>query len=106
LSHYEDSNQAFLMGLFSLIDALVDQPIAEALQSIQLEGKVANILLGHGAKQDLLTSLFELISAYEPGNWDEVERLSSKCGILPAEVGQAYLDATSWVEQFSQIAIA
>jgi c-di-GMP-related signal transduction protein len=91
-------NEAFLMGMFSLLDALIDRPLEEALHSIDLGNEIRQALLGTGPDRGFLTCLYRLICCYERGNWDEVEQLSQRCGIPGEAIGKAYLDATAWAE--------
>jgi c-di-GMP-related signal transduction protein len=93
------AEEAFLMGMFSLLDALIDQPLDEALRSVDLGEDVTQALLGIAPDEAFLTRLYQLIRCYELGNWDEVERLSQSCGIPPAAIGEAYVDATVWAEK-------
>jgi c-di-GMP-related signal transduction protein len=90
---------AFLMGMFSLLDALIDQPLEEALRSVAVDPEVSEALLGSTQDESFLTCLYHLICSYEAGNWDEVERLSQKCAIPLKGIGEAYIDSTVWANQ-------
>lgn len=59
--HFGTPNDAFLMGKFSLLDALADQPLDEALRSVDLGGEIAEALLGIGRDEDFLTRIYQLI---------------------------------------------
>ena len=73
--------QAFLMGMFSLLDALIDQPLDEALRSVDLGTDVTEALLGIAPEGSFLAQLHNLIQSYERAEWDAVERLSEgECG--------------------------
>jgi EAL and modified HD-GYP domain-containing signal transduction protein len=98
LAHIGPPNAAFFMGMFSLLDALLDRPLEEALRGIDLGSEITDALLGTAPDNDLLTCLYQLICCYELGNWDEVERLSETCGISSAAIGEVYLNSTSWAE--------
>jgi c-di-GMP-related signal transduction protein len=99
LAHSDGSNQAFLAGMFSLLDALIDQPLEEALRAMNLGKKVTEAVLGTGAENNLLTGLFQLACCYERGDWEQLAKLSQECGISTAAIGEAYLDSTAWAEQ-------
>jgi c-di-GMP-related signal transduction protein len=99
LTHRGSSNNAFLLGMFSLLDALIDQPLDEALRSVDLGEEIVGALLGFRPDEDFLRRLYRLIGSYEQGNWDQVERLSQEWGISIAAIGQAYIDSTVWTEQ-------
>lgn len=99
LAHVGATDQAFLMGMFSLLDALIDQPLDEALRSIELAKEVTEALLGIAADDSFLTRLHQLIRSYELGHWGDVKELSQGCEIPPAALTEAYLEATAWAEQ-------
>jgi EAL and modified HD-GYP domain-containing signal transduction protein len=92
------SNQAFLMGMFSLLDALVDQPLAETLRGLDVGSEISEVLLGTAPEESLLNCLYQLTCCYELGKWDQVEIQSQRCGIQAATIGEAYLDSTVWAE--------
>ena len=89
-------DQGFLMGMFSLLDALVDQPLDNVLPGLALAEPVTRALLGTAPDGDPLTSMYDLILCYEQGDWDRVEQLSRRCRVDAASVGKAYLDSTVW----------
>lgn len=99
LAHFGSPNEAFLMGLFSLLDALIDQPLDEALGCVNLSEGVAAALLGIAPKEVFLVKLYRLIRVYELGDWDAVERLSQSCGLSSAIVGETYVAAIDWADQ-------
>jgi len=91
--------KAFLMGMFSVLDALVDRPLDEALQEVNLGPDITSALLGTAPERDLLSCIYLLTRCNEFGDWDQVERLSQYCGISTGAVSDAYLEATLWAEQ-------
>ncbi len=91
-------SQAFLLGMFSLLDALIDQPLDEALQSVDLGHEVNEALLGIAADGSLLARIYKLIQRYEHADWGAVELLAQRCGIPFLKTGDAYLDSTDWAE--------
>jgi len=99
LARGDSSNQAFLVGMFSLLDALIDQPLEEALRGMDLGKKVTEAVLGTGPEKDLLTGLFQLVCCYERGDWEQLAELAQRCGIPTAAIGEAYMDSTAWAEQ-------
>lgn len=89
-------NQAFLMGMFSLLDALIDQPLDEALRSVDVGPEISEALLGIAPEGSFLARLHALVHGYEHADWDAAERLSNLCGIPFGQTGDAYLDSTDW----------
>jgi c-di-GMP-related signal transduction protein len=95
-------NEAFLMGMFSLLDALLDRPLDETLFSIGLAPDIVHALLGTAGEQSALSRVYQLTCHYEQGDWDQVERLALGCGISALAAGGAYAEATVWAEQIRQ----
>ncbi len=92
--------RAFLVGLFSLLDALLDLPLNEVLAELDLDPAVAAVLLDEvGPDKSPLSTLYKLVGRYEAGDWDEVSRLANHAGISPALVNQAYCEALPWVDE-------
>jgi EAL and modified HD-GYP domain-containing signal transduction protein len=78
-SHPELKESAFLTGLFSLLDAILDQPFDKLLQSLPLAPEISSALLGKNEtplKQILTTVIF-----YESGKWYQTEREANKLHI-------------------------
>jgi len=90
---------AFMMGMFSLLDALIDCSLDDALREIDLELGITEALLGTAPEQDVLTNIYKLTRRYEMGDWDEVEGLAHSCGVPAAAVGDVYVEATVWAER-------
>lgn len=93
------SDKAFLIGIFSLLEALIDEPLESALRSLDLCPEVTNPLLGLSSENDALGGLYKLIICYEMGQWDEVCELATRLKIPQAAVGAAYLESTAWAAE-------
>jgi c-di-GMP-related signal transduction protein len=90
------------MGMFSLLGALLDQPLDEALLSVSLGPGITQVLLGTAPVDDLLSKIIRLTRRYEQGDWDEVEKLAQACGFPGSAAGDAYVEATLWAERVLQ----
>lgn len=79
------ASELFLMGLFSLLDALLDRPLDEALAELPIAEDVKSALLG---QQNILRDVYRLVVFYEKGDWQHVlelvENLQSVEENLPA----------------------
>ena len=83
----------FLAGMFSLLDAMIDEPLEDILTQVVLPDEVVAAIL-HGEGQ--LGSLLGLVVAYERGAWDTVEDRAAALGIPTATLTSIYLDALAW----------
>jgi c-di-GMP-related signal transduction protein len=90
---------AFLMGLFSLLDALIDRPIAEALAAMNLAPEIAAVLSGQAAQGDALGKMYELTRAYEVADWARVEELAGQLSIPTGNLGEVYCAAAGWARE-------
>jgi EAL and modified HD-GYP domain-containing signal transduction protein len=84
------SQDLFLMGAFSLIDAMLDYPLAEILREIPLAGDVKAALLGEPGP---LRDLFQVVVAYAACNWPVVSERAARLGLDEAVVSACYLEA-------------
>jgi EAL and modified HD-GYP domain-containing signal transduction protein len=87
------SQDLFLMGMFSLIDAIIDQPLAAILQSMPLADDVKAALLG---EDNRLRRVYDYMLSYEKGDWQAVSSWASQLGINEAGAASLYLEAVEW----------
>lgn len=87
------ASECFLMGMFSLIDAIVDRPLAELLRDVPLARDVKQGLLRFS--QNPFRLILECVEALERTRWDDLDRWSEKLGIAPSDMMQAFLDGVS-----------
>lgn len=90
--HPEIQHQMFVVGLFSLIDALLDSDMLTLLDHLGLSMPIKLALLdGEGAQGELLKQVVH----YEQGQWDALA-----VGDIPREdYLRAYLEALKWADE-------
>jgi EAL and modified HD-GYP domain-containing signal transduction protein len=85
----QNVEQFFTVGLFSVLDALLDHPMAQALELLPLAEEVHNGILDHAG---LMGSALHCVLAYERSDWNEVV-----CRNLNhEEIRDAYLNSVEW----------
>ena len=85
--------ELFIMGLFSALDIMLDKPMSEALEMVQVSRNVREALLydkGEFAK------VLDFIKCYEDADWTEVSRQLVIENIDMDSVYEAYLGALRW----------
>jgi c-di-GMP phosphodiesterase len=92
-------DQAFLVGLFSMLGALLDRPLEEALGEMGLAPSLDSVLRGQASEESVLNRIYTLVRRYEVADWKEVERLAGNLGTPPEFVGEAYRDALPWADE-------
>ncbi|MCI5928809.1 MAG: HDOD domain-containing protein [Pseudoflavonifractor capillosus] len=69
---------AYLMGMFSTLNYLIDAPLEEILQQIPLSQEVKDALLRHSGRSGML---YDLALCYERADWAQIDRLAGELGI-------------------------
>ncbi|MGV8983921.1 EAL and HDOD domain-containing protein [Clostridium sp.] len=82
---------AYLLGMLSMIDLLLDRPIEEILRELLIPIDVKDAL--NGISNNSYSKLLELIIAYEKGNWEEVSKVSKELKIDEKSLPNAYYEA-------------
>lgn len=85
--------ELFLMGLFSVLDVILEKPMEEALEMVLVSKDIREALLD---KKGKLAPALEFMSQYESANWAEVSRLMIVKDIDMDVVANAYLDSLKW----------
>ena len=87
------SGELFLMGLFSVIDLILDKPMADALNTLNLSNPIKEALIdGTGDYAHVL----EFIIEYENANWQEISRVGILNNMKMDDVYNAYISTLSW----------
>ena len=85
----ENQNQFFLVGLFSILDAMLGLDRSEVLNQIPLQKELKVALLEGKGK---MGAILKCAVAYEHADWDNV-----KCGKVPlAVIKKVYLKSLDW----------
>lgn len=87
----EDTANYFLAGIFSLIDAIVKRPKAEALSSLPLADDVKKALIDQEDNQ--YYKILKILEYYEEGNFEQTKILGKELGIDIVEIGEIYVKA-------------
>ena len=85
--------ELFLMGLFSVIDVILEKPLEEALKMVTVSKDIQEALLEN---KGVLAPVYEFVKQYEIANWSEVSRLMVVQNIEEEVVSAAYLDSLVW----------
>jgi EAL and modified HD-GYP domain-containing signal transduction protein len=98
----EDGGGFFLMGLCSLLDAIVGKPIEEAVADMPLPAPIKGALLGEKNNERMV---LDAVVAYEQGEWDASTKLLKKLK-LKVSLPDVYADALRWARELSRTAQA
>ncbi len=85
--------ELFLMGLFSVLDVILEKPMEEALKMVQVSKDISKALIqGEGP----LAPVMHFMIQYEGANWTEVSREMLLNNLDTDVVSTAYVDSLSW----------
>ena len=90
----------FLMGLFSLIDSILEIPMPRVLEAVPVDHETKAVLLGEKSK---LRPLYELMLARESGDWEVANSRSRELRLSESDVAEAFWQAMHWSRQIASI---
>lgn len=96
----DGTDELILIGILSLVDAMLDQDMEEILLSLPVSGIIKNTILGNFTK--FLPPL-EMIRQYEKGEFQGLRELSESIGFDIERLPDTYYDAVSWSEELISI---
>jgi EAL and modified HD-GYP domain-containing signal transduction protein len=88
-----DREQAFMVGVFSVLDILMATPLDELLKSISLPQPVEQALLERTGR---MGRLLELVCAAESSDFAGARRVLPDLGITPGALSRSQLGAIFW----------
>jgi len=91
-----DEAELFLVGLFSLLDALLDTPMKEVVESLPLSDDVRQALVEHGGN---LFPYLRLVKAYEQQQRAICLKTCQELAIPPADLAGHYLKAVELADR-------
>ena len=89
----EHANDLFLMGLLSVMDAILDRPLDSILAELPVRKEIKDALQ---AQAGLYRQLLEMATAHERADWEKVGLLVSETGMNEERVSSLYISAVDW----------
>lgn len=94
LRGHGSQERCFIVGLFSVLDALVDMPLEDVLPSLSLAEEINDALLN---KQGIAGQALQSVIAFEQGQWQVFE----KNAIAQEQIQPLYLQAITWAREMT-----
>jgi c-di-GMP phosphodiesterase len=92
----------FMVGLFSLLDAILKVPLTEVLHHIDLAEDVRAALLERAGPY---AAMLRLVESYERALWPDTLSVCEMLRIDPSILGELYVDATRWAGEQIDLAM-
>jgi EAL and modified HD-GYP domain-containing signal transduction protein len=89
---------AFLMGMFSLLDAMIDRPLVEIVVELNLRQDMQEALLRTAKCNTVLGSLLRLVKGYEEADWEKVQIEAESLKLSSSDIARYYLETLDWVD--------
>jgi EAL and modified HD-GYP domain-containing signal transduction protein len=93
------ASELFTLGIFSLIDAIVDQPMAQVMDNLPLSDNIKDALVHR--KGNLIGYLL-LVETYEKGQWEFMTRVCQVLDIPEANLPELYAQACRWSNMLTE----
>jgi c-di-GMP-related signal transduction protein len=87
------SNDLFLLGLLSAIDAILDMTMADILNELKIREDIRDALLG---RKNGLRDVFDVALLYEMARWEELDVAAQHVHIQSDDVPEQFMEAVDW----------
>ncbi|MDD3816365.1 MAG: HDOD domain-containing protein [Desulfocapsaceae bacterium] len=90
---HQDQGIFFMLGLFSLLDAILDTPMQSLMKQLPVSEGIIEALV---SKTGPLFPYLQLIELYESGQWSELDLVMTHLDLENTNIMDFYLDAVCW----------
>jgi EAL and modified HD-GYP domain-containing signal transduction protein len=99
LDRPDEGAALFLLGLCSLLDAILGRPMTKVTEDLPLDADIRAALLGEPNES---RGVLDLVVLYEQGAFEAASTSAQALGLTEAEVRRAYADALRWARAIAQ----
>lgn len=89
-----NSSDAYLLGMFSTLEYMIDAPIEDILFEIPIVDEVKEALI---TKEGKTGKLYQLLLHYERAEWKESKAIAEELGLHTNELAQIYMECVEEV---------
>ncbi len=91
-------SELFTLGMFSLIDAILDQHMEKIMKDLPLADDIKTALIDRKGR---LIGYLLLAETYEKGQWDHMTKIAQVMNIREEKLPRLYLQACQWSNTFT-----
>ncbi|MBD1390375.1 HDOD domain-containing protein [Neiella sp. HB171785] len=84
---------AFLAGLFSLLDAILDQPIDVIMEKVPVSAHIKDAVVH---REGIIAPYLNLALDYERAIWESIPAMSDRLGLADESLPEFYQEAIGW----------
>jgi EAL and modified HD-GYP domain-containing signal transduction protein len=96
-----DDSIAFLTGLLSMIDAILDEKLDVVLDKLPLTHEIKDPLL---TRKGVMAAIIKLVELIERAQWEKTSFIIEKLKLEKEQVVKHYNDALAWADEQSPLA--
>ena len=93
-----ETSELFTLGLFSLIDAIMDASMEDLMSQISLSSNIKEVLISRTGD---LSGYLRLVESYEKGNWGEIDEATNIMGIDHDDLPRQYMESLGWADSLN-----
>jgi len=90
------ADDLFLMGLMSLMDAIMDMPMTAIVTQTNISAHIATPLL---TLEGEFGNLLKLIACYEQGDWNQANIIAARNAVSLERIFDIYIQAIEWAQR-------
>lgn len=89
-----NTSDAYLLGMFSTLEYMIDAPMEDILEDIPIVEEVKEALI---SQKGLAGRLYALLLFYEKAEWSEIKVIAEELGLYTNEMAQIYMECVEEV---------
>ncbi len=93
-------SELFTLGLFSLIDAILDDTMESLMEKLPLSEDIKGALVHKSGK---LKDYLSLTVAYETGDWEGVSKSATRLNLDEGGLPDSFMEALTWADSMSNV---
>ncbi len=97
-----ETTLGFVIGLFSLVDALIDLPMPEVMNKMPFSDEAKKVLC-HQDHSGSLALQFQLCLAIEIADWDAIDLLAKKTNLTLPIIFTKYYESMEWANEMKTL---
>lgn len=97
-NHHEKSFSAYIVGLFSVMDAILNCPMEVIIKDLYISEEVKDGLTKEG---NTINSILKLAVSYGKGNWEEAAEYAQKLNVDMNSIPEIYLETLKWTDSIN-----
>jgi len=98
-----NTSLAFLIGLLSMIDAILDESLEDVLTKLPLSDDIKKPLL---TRKGVMAAVIKLVELIEKAQWDKTALVMEKLGLNKEQVIKHYNEALAWADEQTKASLS